>query len=41
MDWLFLKFGDAYLMQNSIQKFRQGSIVFEKPDILSEKLKNI
>ena len=26
-------------MQNSIQKFRQSSIVFEKPGILSENLK--
>ena len=26
-------------MQNSIQKFRQSSIVFEKPGILSESLK--
>ena len=26
-------------MQNTIQKFRQGSIVFEKPGILSENLK--
>ena len=26
-------------MQNPIQKFRQNSIVFEKPGILSEKLK--
>ena len=25
-------------MQNTIQKFRQSSIVFEKPDILSETL---
>ena len=27
-------------MQNPIQKFRQSSNVFEKPDILPEKLKN-
>ena len=26
-------------MQNPIQKFRQSSIVFEKPDVLSENLK--
>ena len=26
-------------MQNPIQKFRQGPIVFEKPGILSENLK--
>ena len=28
-------------MQNSTQKFRQSSIVFEKPGILSEKLKTL
>ena len=28
-------------MQNVIQKFRQSSIVFEKPGILSEKLKTL
>ena len=28
-------------MQNPIQKFRQSSIVFEKPGILSEKLKTL
>ena len=28
-------------MQNAIQKFRQSSIVFEKPGILSENLKTI
>ena len=28
-------------MQNSIQKFRQSSIVFEKPGILPAKLKNL
>ena len=28
-------------MQNAIQKFRQSSIVFEKPDILSENLKTL
>ena len=28
-------------MQNAIQKFRQSSIVFEKPGILSENLKNL
>ena len=28
-------------MQNTIQKFRQSSIVFEKPGILSENLKNL
>ena len=28
-------------MQNSIQKFRQSSIVFEKPGILSENLKTL
>ena len=27
-------------MQNTIQKFRQSSIVFEKPGILPENLKN-
>ena len=27
------------LMQNTIQKFRQSSIVFDKPGILSENLK--
>ena len=27
-------------MQNAIQKFRQSPIVFEKPGILSENLKN-
>ena len=28
-------------MQNSLQKFRQSSIVFEKPGILSENLKTL
>ena len=28
-------------MQNSTQKFRQSTIVFEKPGILSEKLKTL
>ena len=28
-------------MQNFIQKFRQSSIVFEKPGILSENLKSL
>ena len=28
-------------MQNPIRKFRQNSIVFEKPGILSEKLKTL
>ena len=28
-------------MQNPIQKFRQSSIVFEKPGILSENLKTV
>ena len=28
-------------MQNSIQKFREGSLVFEKPGILSKKLKTM
>ena len=28
-------------MQNPVQKFRQNSIVFEKPDILSENLKTL
>ena len=28
-------------MQNAIQKFRQSSIVFEKPGILSESLKTL
>ena len=28
-------------MQNPIQKFRQSSIVFEKPGILSENLKTL
>ena len=28
-------------MQNTIQKFRQSSIVFEKPGILPEKLKTL
>ena len=28
-------------MQNPIQKFRQSSFVFEKPDILSENLKTL
>ena len=28
-------------MQNLIQKFRQSSIVFEKPGILSENLKTL
>ena len=28
-------------MQNTIQKFRQSSVVFEKPGILSEKLKTL
>ena len=28
-------------MQNPIQKFRQNSIVFEKPGILSENLKSL
>ena len=28
-------------MQNAIQKFRQNSIVFEKPGILSENFKNL
>ena len=29
------------VIQNPIQKFRQGSIVFEKPGILSENLKTL
>ena len=28
-------------MQNAIQKFRQSSIVFEKPGIFSENLKTL
>ena len=28
-------------MQNTIQKFRQSSIVFEKPDILSKNLNTL
>ena len=28
-------------MQNLIQKFRQSSVVFEKPDLLSENLKTL
>ena len=28
-------------MQNAIQKFRQSSIVFGKPDVLSENLKTL
>ena len=28
-------------MQNTIQKFRQGSMVFEKPGILFENLKTL
>ena len=28
-------------MQNTIQKFRQSSIVFEKPNILSENLRTL
>ena len=28
-------------MQNPIQKFRQNSIVFAKPDVLSENLKTL
>ena len=28
-------------MQNRIQKFRQGSIIFEKPRVLCEKLKTL
>ena len=28
-------------MQNAIQKFRQSSIAFEKPGILSENLKTV
>ena len=28
-------------MQNTIRKFRQSSIIFEKPGILSENLKNL
>ena len=28
-------------MQNTIQKFRQSTIVFEKPDILSENLETL
>ena len=28
-------------MQNAIQKFRQSSIAFEKPDILSQKFKTL
>ena len=28
-------------MQNLLQKFMQSSIVFKKPDILSENLKNL
>ena len=28
-------------MQNTVQKFRQSSIVFEKPGILSENLKTL
>ena len=30
-----------YVMQNTKQKFRQSSIVFEKPGILSENLKTL
>ena len=30
-----------YVMQNTKQKFRQSSIVFEKPSILPENLKNL
>ena len=42
MDLLSLKFGNTNLvMQNSIQKFRQNSIVFEKPGNLFEKLKTL
>ena len=28
-------------MQNPIQRFRQSPIVFEKPDILTEKMKTL
>ena len=28
-------------MQNAVQKFRQSSIIFEKPGILSENLKTL
>ena len=28
-------------MQSALQKFRQGPIVFEKPGIVSENLKNL
>ena len=28
-------------MQNTVQKFKQSSIVFEKPGILSENLKTL
>ena len=28
-------------MQNAIEKFRQSSIAFEKPDILSQKFKTL
>ena len=42
MDGLFLESGNTnWVMQNPIQKFRQSSIVFEKPGILSEKLKTL
>ena len=32
---------NAYVMQNAIQKFRQSSIVFEKPGIIPENLKTL
>ena len=42
MDGFFLESGNTNrVMQNPIQKFRQSSNVFEKPGILSEKLKTL
>ena len=39
MDWLYYNL--IIIMQNPIQNFRQSSIAFEKPGILSENLKTL
>ena len=39
---ILLQFDNTnYAMQNTIQNFRQSSIVFEEPGILSENLKTL
>ena len=41
MEWICGFDNTNYVMQNTTQKFRQSSIVFEKPGILSENLKTL